>query len=157
MAKTEVININGKTELGVNVTDIVGMTGANRREDIMLLQALFNYIAKGLHPRVLGLGGSYDIPDINGEMDADTFLAIGEFQIRNASRLLMNRFDGHIHPASYKNRVIGNIKGRLMSITLLHLLAKDAAVMQGHSDYREGLIKLKPELATYLDRFIVDL
>jgi hypothetical protein len=157
MAKTEVININGKTELGVNVTDVVGMTGKNRREDIMLLQALFNYIATGLHPRVLGLGGSYNIPDINGEMDADTFLAIGEFQIRNASRLLMHNFDGHIHPASYKNRVIRNIKGHLMSITLLHLLAKDAGVMQGHSDYREGLIKLKPELATYLDRFIVDL
>jgi hypothetical protein len=157
MAKTEVINIEGKTELGVNVTDVVGMTGKNRREDIMLLQALFNYIAKGLHPGALGLGGDYNIPEINGDMDADTFLAIGEFQIRNASRLLMYRFDGHIHPASYKNRVIRNIKGRIMSITLLHLMAKDAAAMQGHSDYREGLIKLKPELATYLDRFIVDL
>jgi hypothetical protein len=157
MAKTEVININGKTELGVNVTDVVGMTGANRREDIMLLQALFNYIAKGLYPQVLGLGGDYNIPEISGDMDADTFLAIGEFQIRNASRLLMYKFDGHIHPASYKNRVIRDIRGRVMSITLLHLMAKDAAVMQGHFDYREGLIKLKPELAQYLDRFIADL
>ncbi len=157
MAKTEVININGKTELGVNVTDAVGMTGKNRREDIMLIQALFNYIATGLHPRDLGLGGDYKIPKINGEMDADTFLAIGEFQIRNASRLQMYRFDGRIHPASYKNRVIRDINGRVMSITLLHIMATDAAVMQGHFDYRKGLIKLKPELAKYLDRSIVEM
>lgn len=157
MAKTEVININGKTQFGVNVTDIVGMTGANRREDLMLIQALFNYIAKGLGPQLLGLGGDYNIPEINGDWDADTSLAICEFQIRNAGRLLRNKFDGHIHPASYKNRIIRGVNGRLMSITLLHQMATDAAVMQGHFEYREGLIKLKPELAKYLDRFIADL
>lgn len=156
MAGTEIININGKTAFGVNVKGIVGYAGANLTEDVMLIQALFNYIAKGLFPEALGLGGDYKIPEITGEIDADTYLAIGEFQIRNASRLLRRVFDGRIHPASYKNRVIRDTKKGVMSITLLHIMATDAAVMQGHWDYREGLIKLKPELATYLDRFFIE-
>lgn len=157
MAKTEVININGKTGFGVNVTGIVGFAGENRQEDVMLIQALFNYIANGLSPAAVGLGSKYRIPEITGEIDADTYLAIGEFQIKHAHRMLRNPFDGRIHPASYKNRAIRNGSGRLMCITLLHIMATDAAVMQSHYDYREGLIKLKPELAKYLDRFITDL
>lgn len=153
MARMETININGNHALCVNIKDIVGLAGANLREDVMLIQTLFNYIAKGLRPESVGLGGNYNIPEITGEIDADTYLAIGEFQIRNASRLVRYRFDGRIHPASYKNRVIRDTRKPVMSITLLHLLATDAAVMQSDHHYTNGLIRMKPELAGYLDRF----
>lgn len=152
MARTKVININGEQQLCVNIAKIVGFAGANLKEDVMLIQALFNYIATGLYPGAVGLGGDYKIPEITGEMDADTYSAIGEFQLRNA-RQLIGKFDGRIHPASYQNRVLKDIRKPVMCMTLLHIMATDAAVMQSDYHYRDGLIRLKPELAQYLDQF----
>lgn len=151
------INLNGEKQLTLNLSGIVGNAGANRKDDVMLIQGLFNYIAKGLYPGAVGLGGDYKIPEITGEMDADTYSAIGEFQIRNAARLLMKQFDGRIHPANYANRQLhsGGNK-RYMSITLLHIMASDAAVMQSDYDYIQGLANLNPGLATYIDMAVIN-
>lgn len=151
------IYLNGERELTLNLSGIVGFGGANRKDDVMLIQGLLNYIAKGLFPGAVGLGGSYKIPEITGEMDADTYSAIGEFQIRNAGQLLMSRFDGRIHPANYGNRQLhtGGNK-RYMSITLLHIMASDAAVLQSHYDYTQGLASLNSELAQAIDMAVIN-
>ncbi len=151
------INLNGERQLTLNLSGIVGFGGANRKDDVMLIQGFFNYIARGLYPGAVGLGGDYKIPEITGEMDGDTYSAIGEFQIRNAARLLMNRFDGRIHPANYADRQLhtGGNK-RYMSITLLHIMATDAAVMQSDFDYTSGLAKLNSELATLIDMAVLN-
>jgi hypothetical protein len=157
MAQFEEINVKGTFQSGVNVSKIVGFAGANLTEDVLLIQALFNYIADGMFPEMLGLGGDYKVPEVTGEMDADTYSAIGAFQIRNASRLLRQNFDGRIHPASYKGRVIKDVyKQPVMSITLLHIMATDAAIFRGDHSYPQALASQYSELAHYLDRHLFD-
>lgn len=154
MARRVNIVINGQNQLGVNFGKPVGYGGANDTEDVMLIKALFNFIANGLDPETLGLGGDYDMPDLTGVMDGGTYSAISQFQLHNASRLYWNGrvFDWRIDPASYKGRPLRSGKP-VMCITLLHIMAWDASLMQGGSghSYSEGLIKLQPELAQYLD------
>lgn len=149
--------LDGRRDLTLNISGIVGFAGANNKDDVMLIQGYFNYIAKGLYPGAVGLGSEYKIPEITGEMDAETYSAISEFQIKNAGSLLMSHFDGRIHPASYGNRKIttGGNK-RYMSITLLHILASDAAVMQSHKDFIQGMAQMSPELAYSIDMAIIN-
>jgi hypothetical protein len=155
MAQFEDVIINGRAQSGVNIKKIVGFAGPNLKEDVLLIQALFNYIAKGMFPEMLGLGGEYKVPEVTGEMDGETYSAIGAFQIRNASRLLGPTLDGRIHPASYKNRNIKNSAGRVMCITQLHFMATDTAVMRGDHDYPQALAHEYPELAYFLDRNLI--
>ena len=149
--KTTAINLDGIYQTAVNVSAIVGFGGANRRGDVMLIQGLFNYIAK-IMPDAVGLGGEYKVPEITGEMDTDTYSAISEFQIINAQSLLMKQFDGRIHPASYANRRLHTSNGkRFMCITYLHIMAMNSALFQGHLDYIQELANLNSELKRYID------
>lgn len=61
------------------------------------------------------------MPEPKGIFDGKTSKAIWGFQHRMAHRLL--NVDGKIHPGKYKNRVIKNLGGRLMTITFLNVLA----------------------------------
>lgn len=154
--KVEIINADDNRHSAVNVSGIVGFAGKNDFADVMLLQGLFNYIGTGLSPTVLGLGGDYNMPAITGVMDADTYTAISQFQVMNAGQLLMKYFDGRIHPASYGKRRLTFFKPRrYMSITLLHILAVDAAAMQGHHSYVQALANLDPTLAYHIDMAII--
>lgn len=155
MARMVAINLNGDQQLGVNTTRTVGITGMNKPEDVMLVKTLFNYIANGLGPEAIGLGGEYSMPDMSSAFDNHTHTAITMFQVQNASGLMMRPgfLDSHIHPASYKGRLLNSLKP-LMCITLLHIKAYDAGVIQGHGGYYpEQLMRLQPELAQYLDRW----
>lgn len=156
MARFDLIEtIHGGTEMAVNLTKAVGTGAPNQRSDVLLIQALFNYIGEGLGRSALGLGPEYRIPAISGVMDAETYSAIGEFQIANIRQLLINRFDGVIHPANYKGRKINLFKRPLMSITYLHLLAKDASIFQGSGEYPFQLSRMNEELAFALDAALV--
>lgn len=158
MARYASINIRGIVQSGVNIDKMVGFAGDNLREDVMLIQALFNYIAEGLAPGAVGLGGDYKIPAVSGEIDADTYSAISAFQVRNASRLISRNgftMDGKIHPASYKGRVIRDTRKPLIAITLLHLMATDAAVMQGHGSYSQAIASRHQELAKIMDMHLI--
>jgi hypothetical protein len=156
MARRVLINMNGERTLGVNIERSVGMDGANDHEDVMLIQTLFNYIAEGLSPESIGLGGEYKVPDMTGSMDGETQTAISQFQISNASSLFRKGrfFDWCVDPASYKGRSLRSNKP-VMSITLLHIMATDAALMLGDGPnvYSEALIRLQPELAQYLNKW----
>ena len=156
--KIGTVILNGEQELWLNISGIVGFAGQNRRDDVLLIQGFFNYIAMGLYPGAVGLGGLYKIPEITGEMDADTYSAISEFQIRNASQLLMGgKFDGRIHPGSFNNRHISFRNGhRNMCISLLNIMATDAGVMQGQVDFMQGLAALNQELAFAVDQAVIN-
>lgn len=143
---------DGSSESALNVSYSVGYNGVNKPDDVMLVQAMIALIAK-LDKGWVGLDeAGYSVPEISGEMDADTYTAIGQFQIRNKDRLLIKTFDGRIDPAHYKGRHLRHAMRQLMSIMLLHQMATDASVLLGiptddQSDdlpYRGGLVRMNP-------------
>lgn len=154
MAQFEQINFAGVKVRGINIRKIVGWGGADLVEDVMLIQTVFEYISNGNGPHVFNMNRKFKA-DFPGRMDNDTIYALGEFQIKNASRLLKDTYR-RIHPASYKNRVISDPSKPLMTITYLHLVAFDAQVAQGHQDYTEELLKMQPELAYYTDKALIE-
>ncbi len=154
MAQFERINFNGLEVTGINIRKIVGWAGTNLEEDVMLIQTLFEYISTGIGPHVFGMDHKFK-PEYPGKIDNDTYYALGEFQIKNASRLLKDTFR-RIHPASYKGRVISDPGKPLMTITYLHFVAVDAQVMQGHAAYTEELIKMQPRLAYFTDKALIE-
>jgi hypothetical protein len=154
MAQFERINFNGVEVTGINIRKIVGYAGANLVEDVMLIQTVFEYISKGIGPHVFGMEHQFKA-DFPGRLDNDTVYALGEFQIKNASRLLKDTYR-RIHPASYRGRVISAAGKPLMTITYLHMIAVDAEVMQGHASYTEELIKMQPELAFFTDKALIE-
>src|SRR5688572_23340501 len=99
IAQFERINFNGLEVTGINIRKIVGWAGANLEEDVMLIQTLFEYISTGIGPHVFGMEHHFK-PEYPGKIDTDTYYALGEFQIKNASRLLKDIYR-RIHPARY--------------------------------------------------------
>lgn len=153
MAKKDTISYHiggGMTakEPCTNLTFSVGMDGDNGGADIMLVQALFNFVgwAKGTSRNLLGFEKSA-MPRITGRMNSKTQQAIFNFQRRNVNKVL--KIDGLMEPGKYENRVL-TIGGRLMTITLLDLYAKQEGLAQNEPDHIKGVIKLAPALAPWL-------
>ncbi len=152
MARFESIHtLDGQIHSTVNVSDTVGVAGRNLRGDVLLIQVLFKYIAEGLDKRAIGLGPEYNVPEATGHMDADTYSAICEFQIAHRNHLLINTFDGVIHPARYKGRKLILFGRPLMTITRLHIIAVDASLIRGDGPFPLTLARMNSELASYLD------
>ncbi len=135
-----------QSETCTNITFSVGLCADNGPADVMLVQTLFNYIGKS-NPRKLGFSMS-SMPAIDGRVGPVTRNAIFSFQRAHQSRLLS--VDGVIHPAKYEGRVIKNMGGRMMTITLLDRFAHEEGVMTSDPDYIRGLINLAPQLAPWL-------
>ena len=128
-----------------NISDIVGVGGSNEKSDVMLIQALFHLVgfSESFARKFFGVGLSA-LPAPTGDFDAKTLQAIWGFQHRMAHRLL--KVDGKIHPGNYKNRVIKDITGRLMAITLLNHLALDGALFNFSTDVIPALKQVAPQL-----------
>lgn len=128
-----------------NVSGIVGVGGDNDKFDVMLIQALFRLIGPSNNRarRMFGVGLA-DLPEPTGNFDNKTIQAIWGFQRRVAHRLL--NVDGKIHPGNYHNRVIKDISGPLMTITLLNLMATDEALMNNDPDVISALTRIAPHL-----------
>jgi len=159
---------NGQSERAVNLADSVGHNGKNLFYDVMLIQTLFHYIAETRNIRnilsgeeILGLGEDYQgfnyrVPKITGEMDADTYSAIGQFQFSNASSLLTgNPYNRVIEPAKYQGRTLRrlNIGSRLMAITLLHVWAKECENVRTDGSYIDVIRSKNVHLS---DAFAID-
>ena len=147
MATREMVNFkqfNAPLEQA-NLSDIVGVGQRNEKSDVMLVQALFKLVGFSEHfaKEKFGLGLT-DLPEPTGDFDTKTIQAIWGFQRRMASRLL--NVDGKIHPGNYKNRVIKNFGGRLMTITLLNILAFDGALAQFNTEVIPALKQVAPQL-----------
>jgi len=151
MAKKDVMTFHAGQQIinrtCVNVHFSVGgaHTDGNGPADIMLVQALFNYIGKS-NPRVLGFSRQ-SIPAIDGKIGDQTRNAILSFQRRHSHKLLS--VDGIVHPANYENRRI-KMEGRLMTITLLDQFASTEGLMNNEPDHIAGIVKLEPRLAPWL-------
>lgn len=154
-----ILYTDGGMEPCLNIKASVGFKGVNQPDDVLLIQGLIGVIAQ-LDKSWVGLDESgYSVPKPTGQMDADTYTAIGQFQIRNKDRLLMSTFDGRIDPAHYKNRHLPHGLRHMMSIMLLHQMATDANVLMGTltddpSDdlsYRGALVRLNPIFKSKID------
>jgi hypothetical protein len=65
MPKREIIMLEGQgTRPGSNVSQTVGTGGRNDTGDVLLIQAMFRYIAKGRGPEALGFS------DVNSKKGA---------------------------------------------------------------------------------------
>ncbi|HRH45141.1 MAG TPA: hypothetical protein PKY82_26120 [Pyrinomonadaceae bacterium] len=130
-----------------NISDLVGVGQRNERNDVMAVQALFKMISLDGGVKIkLGLQES-DFPEPTGEFNEKTIHLIRVFQLRMGNRLL--NADGKIHPANYKNRFLGNAfsqGSRLMMITLLNIMARDAQVTIGANSTLEAIQKFAPSI-----------
>lgn len=149
MPKVETITIGKWKEPAVNLHFTVGVGGDNGTADVMLIQTMLRYIgaSQGKNNFKLGIPMS-ELPKITGICDAKTQRAIWKFQITNAKHL--RNPDGLIHPASYAGRSITPGEKRVMTITLMHYFASDAALFAPEPNYVQGLIKIEPLLAPWL-------
>lgn len=146
MACIEIVNFNVVKMEQTNISHVIGAGQKNERNDVMLIQTLFNLIGFSDVSAKLNFGLSKsDLPEPTGIFDGKTQQAIWEFQKINTRRL--HNIDGKIHPASYKNRVLKKGPGgRQMMITLLNLLALEAALMNHSVDLISAIKKLSPKL-----------
>jgi hypothetical protein len=152
MQYNTILFTDGSYESALNVSAPVGFNGVNKTDDVLLIQGLIAVIAKQDRSWVGLEDPEYSVPAVTGEMDADTYTAIGQFQIRNKDRLLMTQFDDRIDPAHYKNRHLKHTAHKMMSIMLLHQMATDSNLFLGiptddPSDdlpYRGALVSLHP-------------
>jgi hypothetical protein len=153
---------DGSHDVCFNISGSVGYGGDNLFEDVMLVQSMLKLVA--LYSRgAAGLSDpDYNLPEVTGAIDADTYTAIGQFQIAHKSELMMKAFDGRIDPAHYKGRRLRRSHYPVMTIMLLHFYATDAAVMLGTSDttlvsYQKALEQLNSKLATMFDMALLNL
>ena len=132
--KYDRINFTGGSyETCFNLTKSVGFQSDNLFDDVMLIQAMIRLIAIS-DREVAGLGDSdpwsgkvgFNIPEVTSVMDAVTYTAIVQFQLAHSSELLARAFDGRIDPAHYRGRKLPRGPFPVMTITLLHYLAKNA-------------------------------
>jgi hypothetical protein len=149
MPVRERITILGDTSLGFNLSQPVGHNAANVRGDVLLVQALFRFIVEGFDDlTILGMGSVDQVPHTHGLMDPVTLTAIRTFQRRWAHNLI--RTDGVIHPAQYSGgfrNITTSGKGPLMTITMLHQLAQNAAAKGfNEDDYTELMFRMFPSL-----------
>lgn len=157
MAKRETLTLEGEEQPCLNVSATVGVGGANEVGDVMLVQAMFQYIADARGPKQIGLDSKDDVPLPGGEFGTITAHAIDMYQRVNFMSVVS--FDGLIHPASYKHRNItlrGSSDprwgGRLvfMTITLLHFDLKAATPKGG--DYTIEITRKFPRLLPWIKR-----
>ncbi len=151
MAKKEFINFGDDgLQQGFNVSETVGKYGENKKGDVMLVQAMFRYIAAS--PSVVSKqfeGGV--LPEVTGTFDDATKAVIRKYQNKWVHVVL--RADGLIHPASYENRVLADRSAsrRLMTITLLHEHANQAAAGFGDKDYTDAILQKFPQLRMFVN------
>jgi hypothetical protein len=88
------------------------------------------------------------LPSITGKCDDKTMRAIRLFQQSHATRLL--KLDGLIEPAKYSDRTIQSKDDRVLTITLMHLLASERHWQQQGGHYIAGLVKIMPDLWSWL-------
>jgi hypothetical protein len=153
MAKIDEIDIGNRKIVCLNISKTVGASGTNKIGDVLVVQALLNYIANQNEDKALILLGTPldEVPEISGEFDIATFNAIATFKHIWIHRLL-NPTDSVIHPAHYKGRVLRQYKtGRLMTITLLSQLADFASRQAYGIPYTDHILHVYPRIWTEIE------
>jgi hypothetical protein len=121
MAYREIVRVKGNPQPWLNLSFSVGRPGVNRNDDVMLVQALFNFVAAH-HGGDMSLLGTAQLPDVTGDMDHLTTVAIQRFHLRWMR--FMPALASTLHPAAYQ-AVDLSLNKRIEPITMLVTLAKD--------------------------------
>jgi hypothetical protein len=152
MANREIMTLSGESVPCLNLVLPVGPGKPNVPEDVIVVQGLFLYIAKGFGSvEPLGLSARRDLPELTLLADRKTFDAIRRFQVR--WRRILLAADGVIHPAQYRGRNVELYAAtRLRAITHLHQLAQESAARMNETDYTEHLPAVFPLLTPYIRR-----
>ncbi len=150
MATREVIttitrNLKG-VRRGFNISATVGTRGRNNKGDVMVVQALLQFIAIG-SPKLAG--DAPPIKKVNGLFNLETDRAIRWFQ-RRFDFILLGQ-DGLVHPASFKNRII-KTGGKQMMICQLNYYAHESSVLLSEGlNYTEAIFRKFPQLKTWVN------
>lgn len=155
MAKIEKISWSSPFDTSefINVSNSVGSCGVNRKDDVMVVQALFKFllpINRGGNPPI-GIPDS-ECPEPTGTFDKATARLIRKFQAKHYPRISR---DGIIHPA--KNGKYEWGCRRMWTIVSLNTMAIDTVIIKDlNSDglYIQALINQFPQLENVLQRFI---
>lgn len=153
MAKIDTIDIGSRKIDCLNISEPVGAAGPNQIGDVLVVQALFKYIAASEDLAGIYLGNwSLDgLPEVSGTFDIETFNAIATFKNTWRHRLL-NSSDSIIHPANYRGRSLRKYHtGRLMTITLLSYLADDVSKQIAGVTYLERIFHIFPILRNWIE------
>ena len=143
------ITIGGQTTSAVNLHFSVGSGGDNGAADVMLVQTMFHYLAHIYGKQTTYNGFSWNfLPDITGKCDEKTLKAIRLFQQAHADRLL--KVDGLVEPAQYGGRMIVSKDERVLTITLMHILASEKHWQHKSGHYIAHLVKTNPALWNWL-------
>jgi len=121
----------------------VGVGGLNERGDVMLIQALFNFIADGHEISRTGLPSAARLPVLTGILDGRTIEAITAFQLRWMKQLLPS-FAGKVFPlpAGYRMK---SLSDKAPMLHMLNVMARDST--GGPSNpLPKAMLKAFPEL-----------
>jgi hypothetical protein len=139
-----------ETSPGFNLSFWVGIGGLNDKGDVMLIQAMLNFISEGHgDPSMVGVKLDFDLPDVTGSLDSSTIFSIIGFQNRWMRHLLAS-VAGKIFPVDYKKYKYTESDTRRPVITMLHQLSLDAAGRLNESDYTEAMPKMFPQLRAFI-------
>ena len=147
MPRRDLISLDGNENYGLNVFDTVGLGGANRPGDVMVVQAMFRFL-HDVHIEQEYPYPSMEGKDIepNGIVGNRTIQAITNYQRRNSTWVLST--DGVVHPAKYENRKITSGLGkRVMTITYLHL---EVWLADNTLDYTREIARRFPNVAFWI-------
>jgi hypothetical protein len=148
MAKKEKLIYGDEKQVCFNIDGDVGFSSPNLTGDVMLIQAMFNFIFKG-NRFLLGVE-SNDLPQITGTFDADTGYSIMKFQFK-WMRNLTTQKSGVLFPGYYKKKIplmVGD-GYRRQAMFLLHQFAQEAAARMGETDYTVKMLNMFPELKPF--------
>jgi hypothetical protein len=136
MAKIETIALNADTtEAIINITASVGANGVNRKEDVIVVQALLKYALK---PRPYFHGVQF--PEPTGANIKATAEIIKKFQrYNNKTEPVKIPIDGRIDPLSGGKYMPG--KRKYWTIYALQYEAMEVALLSGDGDAIEAICR----------------
>ena len=147
MARKETLIYDDERAACFNLTGVVGPGGSNERGDVLLIQAMFRFIAEaasGLSK--LGLRSRADLPGVTGAFDGDTGFLITSFQLK-WMRILTAQHIGLLFPGNYKEKIPAMGTGdRREAMFLLHQFAQESAARLNKADYTSAMLSEFPEL-----------
>jgi hypothetical protein len=151
MAKKETITYDDEKVVGFNLTNMVGYGGFNDKGDVMLIQAMVNFIVEGTGTlSKLGIKSKSDLPDITGSFGGDTGFLIMSFQLKWMSTLTAQR-SGLLFPGYYKDKIPAmGADDRRQAMFLLHQFAQESAARLNETDYTVAILKEFPDLRKFI-------
>ncbi len=150
MAEKVLITMLDDEAPGFNLSAWVGNGAFNLKGDVLLLQAMINFIVEGHRDfSMVGIKSDTDLPDLNGRFDHLTLWAIMKYKYRWMRLLWFEPIDT-VLPIDYTKFKFTEADTRRPTITMLHQHCMDAAGRLNEADYTVAMPKMFPELRPFI-------